>query len=85
MSTTARAHPNIALIKYWGKQAAEGNLPATPSVSITLDDLASTTRVAASPDGNDHILLNGESAIDPKISACLTMLRTDFEIPPIAI
>ena len=33
MSTTALAHPNIALIKYWGKQALPGNVPATPSVS----------------------------------------------------
>ncbi len=85
MSVTAIAHPNIALIKYWGKQAGDGNLPATPSVSITLDDLASTTRLTSSPDADDHITLNGESAIDPKISACLTMLRRDFGIPPVSI
>jgi len=85
VSVTAIAHPNIALIKYWGKQAGDGNLPATPSVSITLDDLASTTLIASSPDDGDHIVLNGERAIDPKISACLTMLRADFEIPPVSI
>ena len=85
MSVTAIAHPNIALIKYWGKQAGDGNLPATPSVSITLDDLASTTRLEQSPDGDDHIVLDGERAVDPKISACLSMLRADFEIPPISI
>lgn len=85
MSVTAIAHPNIALIKYWGKQAGEGNLPATPSVSITLDDLASTTRLSSSPDEADHIVLNGETAIDPKITACLTMLRAEFEIAPLSI
>ena len=85
MSVTAIAHPNIALIKYWGKQAGPGNVPATPSVSITLDHLASTTRVDASPDDADHIVLNGKTTIDPKIAACLSMLRAEFEIAPIRI
>jgi diphosphomevalonate decarboxylase len=44
---TARANANIALIKYWGKRAGEPgrNLPAVGSLSITLDALATTTRV----------------------------------------
>lgn len=83
MSVTAVAHPNIALIKYWGKQALPGNVPATPSVSITLDALTSTTTVRASD--TDQIVLNGEIAEDAKISACLKMLRADFSIPPVAI
>ena len=33
-STTALAHPNIALIKYWGKSNSDLNLPSTP-VSYT--------------------------------------------------
>ena len=37
---TARAHSNIALIKYWGKRDAALNLPAVGSISITLDALA---------------------------------------------
>lgn len=40
---TAVAHPNIALVKYWGKRATQLNLPAVGSVSITLDALTSTT------------------------------------------
>jgi diphosphomevalonate decarboxylase len=83
VSVTAVAHPNIALIKYWGKQALPGNVPATPSVSITLDSLTSTTTVTASK--ADQITLNGQQAEDAKISACLSMLREDFEIPPVAI
>ena len=43
--TTATAHPNIALVKYWGKQDRDGNLPATPNLSITLSDLITTTTV----------------------------------------
>ena len=44
MQATAIAHPNIALVKYWGKTDAEQNLPAVGSLSITLDGLATTTR-----------------------------------------
>ena len=83
MSTTARAHPNIALIKYWGKQAGPDNVPATPSLSITLDTLCSTTEVADAD--RDEIFLNGESVDDAKINASLTMLRQDFDISPLSI
>lgn len=41
----AVAHSNIALIKYWGKSNVERNLPAVPSLSMTLDALSTTTRV----------------------------------------
>jgi diphosphomevalonate decarboxylase len=37
--TTARANVNVALIKYWGKRDAALNLPATGSISLTLDGL----------------------------------------------
>jgi len=42
---TARAHANIALAKYWGKADVERNLPAVPSVSVTLDALATVTEL----------------------------------------
>lgn len=45
----AVAHPNIALAKYWGKLPGEGNVPATPSLSITLSGLATRTRVTFDP------------------------------------
>ncbi len=83
MAITAIAHPNIALIKYWGKQTLPGNVPATPSVSITLDSLTSTTTVRASE--TDEIILNGHAADDPKINACLDMLRSEFSIEPVTI
>jgi len=34
---TARSHPNIALIKYWGNRNEELRLPAADSLSMTLD------------------------------------------------
>jgi len=39
MRATAKAQPNIALIKYWGKRDVDKNLPAVSSLSVTLDTL----------------------------------------------
>jgi len=39
----ARAHANIALVKYWGKRPGEDNTPATPSISLALDALTTET------------------------------------------
>ena len=41
----AIAHPNIALIKYWGKRDLPLNLPAVSSLSVTLDSFTTDTRV----------------------------------------
>ena len=45
VSKTARAHPNIALVKYWGKRNVPLNLPAVPSLSVTLDQFYTETTV----------------------------------------
>ncbi|MBX3269815.1 MAG: diphosphomevalonate decarboxylase [Sandaracinaceae bacterium] len=45
MKVTARARANIALAKYWGKSDDALNLPAVPSVSLTLDPLVTETSV----------------------------------------
>ena len=42
---TARAHSNIALVKYWGKRDRGLNLPAADSLSMTLEALSTTTTV----------------------------------------
>jgi diphosphomevalonate decarboxylase len=44
-TATARSHPNIAVIKYWGKRDIPLNLPAVPSISLTLSKFHSTTTV----------------------------------------
>jgi diphosphomevalonate decarboxylase len=46
MQATAVAHPNIALVKYWGKRNVEHNLPAAGSVSLTLGGLETRTTVS---------------------------------------
>jgi diphosphomevalonate decarboxylase len=45
-SATARAHANVALVKYWGKRDEALNLPAVGSISLTLDGLSATATVA---------------------------------------
>ena len=45
-SATAIAHPNFALIKYWGKSNLSGNIPAMSSLAITLDSMISETTVS---------------------------------------
>ena len=74
----AQAHPNIALIKYWGKRDVPLNLPVVGSLSITLDTLWTRTSVRFSPAlAADRITLNGRE--DPKqlkrASACLDRMR----------
>jgi diphosphomevalonate decarboxylase len=46
VGTTARANVNVALVKYWGKRDPALNLPATGSISLTLDGLGVEARVA---------------------------------------
>lgn len=59
----ARAHANIALAKYWGKADVALNLPAVPSISLTLAPLASETRVTFSDAFTaDGLALDGRSA-----------------------
>ena len=41
----AKARANIALAKYWGKSDLRYNLPAVPSISLTLDGLLTETTV----------------------------------------
>lgn len=45
LEACAVARANIALAKYWGKVDLERNLPAVPSLSITLDALTTKTSV----------------------------------------
>ncbi|WIB25936.1 diphosphomevalonate decarboxylase [Curtobacterium sp. MCSS17_015] len=68
MTATAVAHPNIALVKYWGKADADLALPATGSVSMGLDVFPTTTSVtlqaASGGDARDTLTLNGRVVDD---------------------
>jgi diphosphomevalonate decarboxylase len=63
-AATAKAHANIALAKYWGKCDETLNLPAVPSLSITLDALLTETRVTLDPSlTQDQISLDGTARV----------------------
>jgi diphosphomevalonate decarboxylase len=57
---TAVAHANIALAKYWGKADVARNLPAVPSLSLTLAGMTTTTEVVFDAAlERDELLLGG--------------------------
>ncbi|MBS2014229.1 MAG: diphosphomevalonate decarboxylase [Deltaproteobacteria bacterium] len=64
-SVTAVAHPNIALAKYWGKRTGDGNVPAVPSLSVTLAGMTTTTTVTFDEAlAHDELVLDGVT-VDP--------------------
>jgi diphosphomevalonate decarboxylase len=65
LRAVARARANIALAKYWGKLDPIANLPAVPSISMTLDPLVTETSVEFSSDlADDELWLNDTPALD---------------------
>lgn len=72
--TVAQAQPNIALIKYWGKQDSGRNLPATGSLSLTLESLWTRMSVhCAKAPGTDRLSVNGagNDSMLRRVTACL--------------
>ena len=61
MKKTARAHTNIALIKYWGKANQALKTPLMSSLSMTLDAFyTDTTFEHDSSLTEDTFILNGQ-------------------------
>lgn len=76
---TAIAHSNIALVKYWGKRDARLNLPAAGSLSLTLGDLTTTTRIAESE--QDIVLLGdapADAAFARRVTAFLDLVAAEL-------
>lgn len=80
---TALAHPNVALVKYWGKREGAENIPATPSLSLTLDALVTRTTVEAA--AADSLRINGVAQQDAKVDGLVRKMRDALDIPPLAI
>jgi diphosphomevalonate decarboxylase len=81
----ATARANIALAKYWGKADEALNLPAVPSVSITLAPLTTRT-VVRFVDGldADRFLLGGTAAQaneTARVTKLLDRVRALAELP----
>lgn len=78
MQATATAHPNVALVKYWGKRDATLNLPAVGSISVTLAGLSTVTSVRFDPAlGRDELALGGRPAPEAlaRVSPFLDLVR----------
>jgi diphosphomevalonate decarboxylase len=78
-SVTAIAHPNIALIKYWGDIDAKLHIPANGSISMNLAGLTTRTTVSFEPLlPHDIFILAGETKhgiSKERVSAFLDRVR----------
>lgn len=74
-TASAIAHPNIALIKYWGNRDETLRLPANGSISMTLGGLETQTTVSFDPDlSADELLFNGLPAAEVALGRVHTHL-----------
>ncbi|MFE5548825.1 diphosphomevalonate decarboxylase [Streptomyces sp. NPDC056534] len=74
-AATAVAHPNIALIKYWGKRDERLVLPRTDSLSMTLDVFPTTTTVRLAPAAEaDEVFFNGAPGVGEARKRILSFL-----------
>lgn len=77
MEATARAHPNIAFIKYWGNRNDDLRLPANSSISMNLAGLFTETRVHWADDAtSDSLILNGT----PQTGAALERVEKHLDV-----
>lgn len=86
-SAAAEAHPNIALIKYWGNRDDSLRIPSNGSISMSLAGLRTVTRLRFDPDlARDHLTIDRRGANrleQERASALLDLIRTraGFQAP----
>ena len=74
-SATAKAHPNIAFIKYWGNRDNELHIPSNGSVSMNLGELYTKTRLTFNSSFNkDQLKINESDSIDTALDRVSTFL-----------
>jgi diphosphomevalonate decarboxylase len=87
-SAAAEAHPNIALIKYWGDRDSSLRLPMNSSISMNLAGLTTRTVVTFEPAlDQDQLLLNGEETSGPaleRVTLFLNLVRGQAAITTFA-
>jgi len=80
MRATAKAHTNIALIKYWGKRNEELILPTNSSLSVTLDGFYTETTVQFKEELERDIFILNEEEISgvpyDQVTNYLELFRT---------
>lgn len=83
--SVAIAHPNIALVKYWGKRDIALNLPAVSSLSLTLSGYSTTTEVGWGAE-RDRVWLEDAPADAATSARVLRFLdRIDPNRPPVEV
>jgi diphosphomevalonate decarboxylase len=74
LSATALAHPNIALIKYWGNRDSRLRIPANGSISLNLAGLHTQTQVTFRPEQECDILNLNRQPVAGKALARVTAI-----------
>ncbi|MEV8021422.1 diphosphomevalonate decarboxylase [Streptomyces sp. NPDC086554] len=78
---TAVAHPNIALIKYWGKSDERLVIPYVDSLSMTLDVFPTVTTVRLTPgEPSDTVSLDGAPAVGEPLRRVIDFLELIREL-----
>jgi diphosphomevalonate decarboxylase len=74
-SITAKAHPNIAFVKYWGNRDDALRVPANGSISMNLDGLETVTTVQFEEGfQTDLVTINGKIAGEKAVARVRKML-----------
>ena len=88
-SGKARAHTNIALIKYWGKADEDLIIPMNNSLSVTLERFYTETRVTFDASLTEDQLILNKEAVNAKESAkiqrYMDMIRKEAGISTYAL
>ena len=79
---SVKSYANIAIVKYWGKADAERMIPSTSSISLTLENMYTETKLSFLPeDTTGDVMyiddeLQGEKETT-KASKVLDLFRTN--------
>lgn len=79
---SVKSYANIAIIKYWGKENAKEMIPSTSSISLTLENMYTETRLSPLPAGatRDEFYINDQlqnEAEHEKMSRIIDRFRQD--------
>ena len=81
-TVSVKSYANIAIIKYWGKADPIKMIPATSSISLTLENMFTTTTVSFLPETakHDEFYINGvlqDAKEHAKVSAIVDDYRSN--------
>ncbi|MFC3932040.1 diphosphomevalonate decarboxylase [Streptococcus dentapri] len=84
-SVSVKSYANIAIVKYWGKADAQKMIPATSSISLTLENVFTRTKLSLLPETAkaDEFYIDGvlqSEAEHQKISKIIDFFRRDKEV-----